>query len=116
MPDYQVSWSIDVFGATDPIDAARRARTTQLDPESIADVFEVIEHETIEIVEVDLSDHQETVEVNTKIRVTIGTASVEGAVTRVLSREPWDLEYTLVDGRPARWKQAVDGGSMEVLS
>lgn len=38
--EYRISWEIDV-DATSPEDAARKARAIQLDPESVADVFDV---------------------------------------------------------------------------
>lgn len=42
MPDYHVTWEIELYADT-PEDAARQARKMQLDPDSIGDVFEVIE-------------------------------------------------------------------------
>lgn len=40
MREYRVVWEIDIY-ADSPENAARKARATMLDPESIADVFSV---------------------------------------------------------------------------
>jgi len=53
---YRVSWVIDIE-AESAFEAARRAKLIQLDLQSIANVFDVIEHEgagTPEIVDLDL--------------------------------------------------------------
>lgn len=41
MPDYLVTWSIDIFDAEHAQDAARKALAIQRDPASIATVFDV---------------------------------------------------------------------------
>jgi hypothetical protein len=41
---YRVRWAIDV-DANDPVDAARRARQVQLQPTSLATVFDVLRHD-----------------------------------------------------------------------
>lgn len=40
MPEYRITWTIDEWADT-PEEAARQARARLLDPDSIADVFEV---------------------------------------------------------------------------
>lgn len=42
MHEYTVTWVIDI-SADDPEEAARKARAMLLNPESVADVFEVFE-------------------------------------------------------------------------
>jgi hypothetical protein len=44
MKHYLVTWEIDVW-AHSPREAAEQARQTQLNPDSLADVFGVIEHD-----------------------------------------------------------------------
>ena len=44
MPDYHVTWSIDIYGADSPEDAAREARAAQY-PGTSATVFEVEDKE-----------------------------------------------------------------------
>lgn len=53
MPDYRVSWEIDIVAAS-PEDAARQAREIQLRPSSIANVFDVSDGE--DITRVDLEE------------------------------------------------------------
>jgi hypothetical protein len=43
MPRYFVRWSIDIFDADNPVDAALAALKIQRDPESVATYFEVAE-------------------------------------------------------------------------
>jgi hypothetical protein len=58
MPEFTVVWEIQVEADTHE-EAARKARARQLDPDSIADVFEVhhpmpgVESRTIELRQVD---------------------------------------------------------------
>lgn len=52
MPDFRVTWEIDIFDAPTPEDAARNALKIQRNPKSIATVFRVAEHH--KTVEVDL--------------------------------------------------------------
>jgi hypothetical protein len=58
MPEYRVTWEINVEDAPNPLEAARRARGYQTKPGTTATVFEVIEldahHRPISSVEVDL--------------------------------------------------------------
>lgn len=56
MASYLVTWEIDVLDADSPEDAARKARATQLDPESIATVFRVVEHDSATAHHVDLTE------------------------------------------------------------
>lgn len=55
MPEYRVTWSIDVDAET-PEDAANEARSAQLAPDSLATVFEVTDEagntETVDVVEI----------------------------------------------------------------
>lgn len=59
MPNFRVTWEIDVFGAADAREAAERARTTQLNPDTIATCFTVIEHDTTKEIGVDLMEDAE---------------------------------------------------------
>lgn len=59
MPDFRVTWEIDVFDAPTPEAAARKALKTQRNPESIATVFRVSEHGSPEGVEIDLTELDE---------------------------------------------------------
>ena len=59
MPDFRVTWEIDVFDAPTPEDAARKALATQRNTQSIATVFDVVEHGSTDKVEVDLTELDE---------------------------------------------------------
>ncbi|MFH2076397.1 MAG: hypothetical protein ABIJ57_13810 [Pseudomonadota bacterium] len=53
MQTYRVKWEIDVEAET-PQKAAEEAKGAQLDPESIATIFNVTDRETGETVEIEL--------------------------------------------------------------
>lgn len=57
MTEYRVTWVIDVDADT-PEDAARKAREYQIDPDSTANVFDVVNREIPEAkpVRIDLQD------------------------------------------------------------
>ena len=60
MPDFVVTWSIDIFDAENAIEAAKQARIIQLNPESIATVFEVQKRFTHAIETIDLEEIEES--------------------------------------------------------
>jgi hypothetical protein len=53
---YHVTWEIDIDSAESPHDAAQEAWEHMRGDSSIANVFDVIEHDGTEIVRVDLED------------------------------------------------------------
>jgi hypothetical protein len=55
MPEYLVSWAIQV-DADNPLEAARRAREMQLDPNSLATFFTVADDDNGESFAVDVAD------------------------------------------------------------
>jgi len=54
MPEYRVRWEIDL-SADSPEEAATEARRIQLDPDSIAQVFDIMEDNGVTI-QVDLDE------------------------------------------------------------
>jgi hypothetical protein len=66
MPNYRVRWEIDIFDVDSPRAAAEQAREIQLQPDNIANVFEVAkstnpnDFETIDLLDLDsLENHAE---------------------------------------------------------
>ena len=62
MPDYRVTWVIDIFDAPSPRAAAKRALEIHRDPESIATIFTVERAEPDRPVrwEIDLMGEEDT--------------------------------------------------------
>ena len=60
MKQFKITWVIDLDADT-ALDAASIAREIQMDPESLANCFDVTDRETGQVVNVDLLDMVETV-------------------------------------------------------
>lgn len=54
MPNYTVTWVIDIDDADGVVDAAQQARDVQLEPNEMSSIFTVMNCETNETVDVDL--------------------------------------------------------------
>lgn len=54
--EYHVKWEIEVE-ADSPLEAARKAREIQLNPESTATVFDVVPHHPLTRIDLDEIDH-----------------------------------------------------------
>ena len=53
---YHVMWEIDIDSAESPLDAAKQAWNHMRATGSLANVFDVIEHDGTDIVRIDLAD------------------------------------------------------------
>lgn len=63
MSEYHVTWTIDIFEASTPMEAAQQALDIQRNPESVATIFTVTDENGV-TVEIDLTpeESEETVE------------------------------------------------------
>ncbi len=61
MPNYLVSWLIDIEDEVSPVQAAQQALDHIKRPGSIAHVFDVQDKDTGKVVRVDLNDHTQEV-------------------------------------------------------
>jgi hypothetical protein len=61
MPDYLVTWAINIEDAADEVEAAEKALAIQRDPDSTATVFEVLEvgyhNDRTMTIDLDLASH-----------------------------------------------------------
>ena len=61
MPEYKVTWTIDIV-AENAVEAARKAKEIQLDPENLAVVFDVTDErgdvETVDLLDIENGDDE----------------------------------------------------------
>jgi hypothetical protein len=63
--DYRVEWIIDIFDVANPIEAARKARESQIRPGTSATIFDVYEHKgDHQLTRVDLMEAEEELKSN----------------------------------------------------